>query len=275
MEIPHWLWLLLGSIGALYLLSPLLFWFKFRISTRPTIELIDPAALPEMIRTYFDQTAVGLQACGFQIECYMRIPDQTPNVIGIVALWSRRLAAQYATVVAKYYKSTAGPKRINKYLQYSTVFADGFEVSTNNSSGLPWFKRMPKKDALWACGIENPVVLHRLHQSRENRLAPPGAIRYLPRKTEDLTTSFAEGMAFNLQWQARGGYLRETSRDGVLSCTLQGACLMTWFQLTPLRQIRSALLKYRAEVELRLAEIQPVAEVTDIRTTHVSPYRII
>jgi len=259
-----------GIALVLYVGTPILIRFSVKLNARGRIEPVDIANMPPEVYEYFGRTAPALGACGFGLAAYIRTPDMVPNVVSYVALWVNRTAGQMATAVA-IYASASGKTWVKCHTEFLTKVADGMAVLTNNATDLNSFRRVPMKDALHAEAVQVLEQLYRLHLSRESRLVPAAAPRYLPEEGQEIS-SFAEGCEYDIRRQAKVGYLRET-QPGLYRQTWVGAYMMTWGELPPVKHIRRAFVRARARRELQEAMRQPVAPPRNVAITHISPYR--
>jgi hypothetical protein len=256
-----------GLVLVFYVGAPLLILATFKINARPEFEPVPVENMPAEVYDYFGQTAGMLQRLGFELISYFTMPGSVANVVPYCAFWQNRATAQ-ASLVTVIYAAASTPKQS---IEFSTKWADGFAVMTNNSASQGTFKRTHHSDTLYASSVQNMAQLYRLHCYRESLLTKPGAVRFLPARGEELKI-FAISYEYVTRRQIATGYLREDSTPGVYRATFKGAFGMTWPLLPPFKQQRASAEKKRLDEQLAAAMDNPLAPPTNIRISHESPY---
>jgi hypothetical protein len=257
-----------GLVLLFYVGAPLLILATFKLNARPEFEPVPIESMPVEVYDYFGQTATMLQRLGFELISYFTMPGSVANVVPYCAFWQNRTAAQ-AALVTVIYSAGSGAKQS---IEFSTKWADGMAVMTNNSATPGSFKRTHHSDSLYASSVQNVAQLYRLHCHRESVLTKPDAVRFLPAAGQEMTI-FAVSYEYVARRQIATGYLREDSTPGVYRATLKGAFAMTWPLLPPFKQHRAAAEKKRVDEQLAAAMMSPVGPPTNIRISHESPYQ--
>src|SRR5262249_28506390 len=143
-----------------------------------------------------------------------------------------------------------------RYVEFMTKLSDGLAILTNNCNGLTSFKAVADKDALYAPRMRDIKSLYRLHLCRERRLSRASVPRCMPSEGRELDF-LAEGMAFDIERQARVGYLYRVGDTERYRMTIRGAYLMTWGELPIIKQIRKWRSRQRALREEQMALAEP------------------
>jgi hypothetical protein len=258
---------LLLLVGVPYVLGPILVGRSLRIKARPQLEPVEVAAMPADVYEYFGQTAQGLAACRFELVAYLLVRDQVPNVTAYVALWVGRTTGQAAVAIVTYAGSRAVPN-VQRFTEFLTRPAPGVIVLTANTSEYGTFKRDPKlRNSVSLEDVQDVAALYQVHLNRESRLIPASAARYLPPPGKEVDY-FADEMEQEIRTHIATG--RHSTRDGeVFHPTPWGACVMTWGQLFPIKQIRKRAMRRRAAWELSHA--QPLPFPSNVRITEQLP----
>jgi hypothetical protein len=94
------------------------------------------------------------------------------------------------------------------------------------------------------------------------------ADRFIPEAGKVLEW-FADAYEESISRQVKTGYVQADRSDpGMYSPTIQGAYLMTWGQLPPMKQMRRSEEDKRAAEQVRQALASPVTAPGSVRITH-------
>jgi hypothetical protein len=200
----------------------------------------------------FPQQLYALEGLGFSLVRHLVSRPDQKQLRMLVSLLKNQETKTMASLV--WITSTAGTKRItNDFLEFTTEFADGFEVNTVNSSTVNVFHRVPEravvkvphvKDVSDLCLVHSHMVAKQVN--RRAVLPPEG------HEVEHFRASFEKCMA---QQVARGYFFLDGSTQRYRH-TWIGAIRSTWRLLWPAKQI----LQHRQAREGRL-----IAEAAGVR----------
>lgn len=270
------LWFPLGFVIFLYVIAPLGVRKKQRLNTRRSFVRIDPEELSEESAEYFSATAPGFAEWGFELADYVRQRDAvslgTVDQFGEIALWINPLGAQLGMATTIHTRAKNVKPTVLRYIEFSTALADGSEVLTNNSRVLSNFMPVPAVHSLYAGTVRDVSELYRLHLSREARIVPPGAPRYVPAPGSEIAC-LPESIPVSMLRQEKAGIYRRCREPGEFRPTPIGAFLMTWSLLPPLKQIRAFFMRRRERKEIKEARTQPLTASRAVAVTHESPHK--
>jgi hypothetical protein len=260
-------YLAIGLVVLAYLGLPLVIKSTLKINARPGMHPLPPALMPEAAQEYFAETGPKLTELGFeQPECFTMEPS-VPNIKPHVTLWINRRSGQAATVNFLVVNVPGDkPPQFKKYVEFLTKLDGDRSILTNNSPELGAFKKTSASDTLSATRLSDVTHLYRLHLWREGALgAKIDTPRCLPRAGAELEW-FAKGYEESIRRQVGTGYLELIDTEcGIYAPTMQGAYMMTWSELPPMKQLRRSAEDKRAEAQIRHAiaarEIKPPANV--------------
>ena len=264
-----YLWMLVIFLGFPYVLGPVVIWFTFRLRAYANYDVIDPAALPDDVRRYFESLAPGLVRDGFVAACYVNNTGATRGVQGYIAAWMNAERGQTASAIA--IVPTLGTKQFSLAFGTATAPNGRTVVTTNYGADAGVFEQRDWLDTARVPWASDPRELYQVHLNRERRLLPPDAVRYLPEPAH-VPAAFAEHAAFEVREQVRAGLMRETSRAGEVGVTWRGAWLVVMRLLPPLKQIRLRQARRRARGDYEDALRSPAPPPVAVRVTHESPF---
>src|SRR4051812_37275429 len=116
---------IVGLLLLIYGGAPLVIHSTLKLRGRPTVTPITIQQMPPEVYEHFGRTAVGMQACGFDLLHYLLVPDMVPNAKAYIALWKNRPRGQMATAVVVYSGSPpATPMRTTWYVEFLTKLTD-------------------------------------------------------------------------------------------------------------------------------------------------------
>jgi hypothetical protein len=260
------LYVIAAGLLLLYVGVPLFVMYRLRITGPYPTAPVRIDTLPTEVQQYLREVAPPLEQWGFEyFGCFE--PEGSRTVRPFVALWINRRTGQRAQANVLHGMANG----VNRFLQFSTTFADGTAVMTANSGAFD-FNRFPGLDFLHAPMARDPMTLYQLHLWRESRtgstlpryLLPPGEeIRYFVPTPAETSRSMEDQLA---SWR-----FRRTS-SGANAPTLLGAFALVWPVLPPLSFIFKALERRRGRAQLRAALTQPISPPSSVKVTHRSPY---
>jgi hypothetical protein len=185
-------------------------------------------ALPDPAKSFFDQTTAQLekQGCRRHALVAVRTAPEGPHSYAILVSHPQSRVLGMAAALPR-----AGADWL-MYVEFSSEFADGSTITSNNSPIVSPFQPRENSETLCFPWIEAPEKLLRLHQvrvSQAGRGAPvvPGAgqeIAYV-----------REAIEKPVRAQADFGYYRLDEATGLYRLTWAGAFRMTWLSLEPFK----------------------------------------
>lgn len=250
------LYLVVGIVLLAYVGMPLLIKTTLKINARPTMSPASPRDLEADVRAYLDACAPKLSVLRFEQAALFTAEQATPGVTSHVALWINRSAGQAAAATVMISRGGDKRDRVKRYVEFLTRVQAGVSVTTNNSSELGAFKQTAASDTLSAQHVPDLSHLYRLHLWRDRQIAGTSAPRCLPAAGDELTW-FANLFEESIKRQLDTGYL-QFAGDGIYVPTTQGAYLMTWGELPPMKSLRRRSEDKRAEKQVEQAAAVPV-----------------
>ncbi len=262
-----------GVLLVVYVGGPILIRFRHTMTLPKRFEPVEPEALPRETYAFFGETARGLQECGFSLAAILRHLESSSAVdmTSYIAFWINRAAGQGATAVTIQARPKNGPAKNQRYVEFATYIAGDLEINTSNCAQMPSFKPAPGMNTLHAAAVTDVVKLYHLHLRREATLGTPTAARYLPSPGHDVKW-FSDTCDISVLRQVELGYLHAGSQPGTYRPTWTGAFMMTWGLLPPMKQIRAARMRRRAQKAIEQAEAPPLSPPRVTVITQESPY---
>jgi hypothetical protein len=243
-------YLVLSLVFGAIILSPYMLWpRRLRrtqwISADPTHEPIDPRGpdVPSEVAATTTSAVEGLAPLGFSVKYAYRTRDLIRNGTAYAVLFENESGDVAKLIVSEV---SGAARQVSIVLVYTSEFADGTEIHTTNSRS-PSLYPPPSPPAQvftlpQANGAASLYAIHRALVARFGGDGPRldhlrgGLVGYLRRtKEQSHKRMIATGYY----------YLDETGR--LLRPTWKGATLMAWKLLWPIKQIRGARRRHRAE----------------------------
>lgn len=249
---------LVGFAAFMYLFMPILIRFSQKINGQAQFQPADLATLPPQTAQYLWACQQALEAEGFQTIAHLSLPNQTPNVFPLLTLFMNRATGVKAMTVAMYAITDAGPSLKARYVEFITRYTDGHVLGTNNNGTLGSFRHGPLQDTIRLPQIQDPHRLLAIHCRRMERLTG-AAIEPLPPPGTELAFQ-QEKMIEDYEEQVQFGRLSRDPKTGQYVPTWQGAYLMTWVLLWPVKPIRALLERRRSEAALKSLEQSAFAQ---------------
>ncbi|MHC4063356.1 MAG: DUF4190 domain-containing protein [Planctomycetota bacterium] len=257
---------LLGILAATllyaYIVIPIRLRSTFRISAHPELEEVSPndKRIPEPVRAFFGDVAADLAAVYFSPVVHLIDSDTWPRATGYIALFYNRSAGDQAAAIAAFVKAAPGRIRASYAVEFSTRFADGREVNTNNITESPSLASLAWSETERIPAMAGLGQLFEVHQARTARHGRSSE-KHVPREGVH-TTEFRDGILRVFEGQVEAGYLCPEPGGEAYRPTWKGGLLMAWGQLWPMSAIRRRLAKRRARALLR--ELNLPADYTTI-----------
>ena len=253
------LYFVVGTAILAYLGLPLVIKSTLKINARPGLTPVTPSYLSDDVQEYLAACAPKLSALKFEQANVFTVEQATQGVTSHVALWVNRAAGQAAAVTVMIASKGEKPNQVKRYVEFLTRVPDGVSVATNNSPDLGAFKKTAGSDTLSATRLQDLSHLYRLHLWREGQIAGMTAPRELPAPGAELKW-FADLFEESIKRQVGTGYLQRVSGDATLYVpSMQGAYLMTWAELPPMKSMRRGAEDKRAASQIRQAAKLPAS----------------
>lgn len=276
--------LVCGSLALLYVFGPpLLILLTFRQQALPNIVQLPPdTPFPEEVREYLFDCHEELESLGFSNVGTFSLPDQTPNVKSVLALFVNRERKTSAMAALMYLKVLADWKLSTKYVEFSTRFTSGGLLDTMNSAQVGAFPEPPDCIKTQHPEITDIRMLHAAHQLLgDTHFSGCERILNLYDKFHgDAQALIAVGLTEEFEAARAAGYLSLVGGDqtefgvamaddnpyrvGIVftppcyRATIKGAYLMTWKELWPFKPIVYRLKYRRDRQRLREAGFEPL-----------------
>jgi hypothetical protein len=258
---------LVAALAAfMYLGGPLLIYFTHRQPARPNLVPFKPGItpLPADVDQYFHATSWALAQQGFEIITGMFLPSQVENLVVALIYMINRQEQDTAIAVALHNK-TPGMTSTMFHVEFVTRYRDGRLVQTTNAQPLSAFPPPPQCVNAFLPSVQDPAALYRLHQAQCRRHGSGSKLIKLDEQFGgDATAYMAGALVEELDAAVAAGYMRLDAAAGQYRPTPQGAVLMTYGELWPLKGVR---LRRRANRERDLlAELSYDASAVGPRT---------
>jgi hypothetical protein len=226
-----------------YVVTPILIAFTSRVAADPDLVPfdIDDPALPADVAAYYGKTVKALSRIGFEPVEAFAISRHVRRVKAIVLILVNRTTRDTAWVSAFYATTGAGLTLKSKSVAFSSRFSDGTAISTSNIHLLPSFKRPRNRRSIRFPMVSDPDRLYRLHQAlADEHTTGGGKVLRLDEEFGGDALAFQRASLIEeCESQVECGRYYK-SRDGKAYLpTWNGAYLMTWGLLPPIKQIRN------------------------------------
>ncbi len=251
--------LLVGIVGfaaLLYLVMPIVIKFNQKLNAHPQFQPLDLATLPPPAYEYLWACQQALEAEGFETIAHVSWANSAPNVFPFVSLYMNRATETKALASAFYVAAPDGVKMTTRYVEFITRYASGTVLGTNNNRPPGAFRHGPEQQTLRLPEMQNPHALYAVHRERTARLAGT-PLEPLPRPGTEVAVQ-QERIVEDYNEQVKFGLLYLDHKRGVYRPTWQGAYLMTWSQLQPMKFLREARERRKSRAALQALEASPL-----------------
>jgi hypothetical protein len=248
-----------GLFALPYVLGPVLIRYTQTMRVSPTLVTFDPEVqpAPPAVQQFLDTTEAELWDYGFEAVAHVALPDMVPNVKSIIVIMVRP-ESNDAAMGATMFGTGAGTNIRRFHVEFSTDFADGFEVATSNTTEESVFKPLPHKRLVQCDFVRDPVHLWRVHE-RAVREYGTGPKKPVPTQNEAIEC-FRASLRKEITDQAAIGWLYYDEENEVFRPTWKGACLMTWKLCWPVSLIRRVRRRQRAKQLLADWNLETIEE---------------
>jgi hypothetical protein len=230
------------AVGWKYVVGPIVIHATSFQSATPRLLPVSPEQFLANVPPEFMQAIFDLQQLGFELVDHVSAPAQTNNTSVIMSLYVNRDRREIATVAHIMGFADPAPTLTLDYVEFSTLFDDGFVLDTNNSTTPSVFARIPELAVHRIPHVRDAQSLLRIHRHLASREAHRRAV--LPPQGREVDAA-CEHIAAVLARQAALGYFYLDAASDRYRPTWKGACLMTWRLLWPV----SAIVEQRQRAE--------------------------
>jgi hypothetical protein len=242
--------LLIVSLPLLpWVLGPVLIRRSYRFAPELVTEPFDPEdpETPAAVRDSIEETARALAAEGFTPRAHLLTENESPHGLMFLTLFENRPARVLARLLTLYAGRGKAMRR-QTLLVFSTEFADGTEIATNNSRTLSNTPPCPWRTIVSVPDAEGARDLYRTHTGVVAHLSPRSEA--VPLEGDPAAYQQAYTNRERVRF-AECGYLYLDPEADCYRATWKGAVLMAWKLLWPVSAIRRARLRRRTEELLR------------------------
>ena len=171
----------------------------------------------------FPQRLYQLECLGFSLVSHLVAADQG-RIRMVVSLLVNR-DAKTSACICFMVANTGGKGVTNDYVEFSTDFADGFEVNTLNSSTVSVFHPVPQREVVRVPQIKDVSALYDVHAHRIAQQMTRHAVLPLEgQEVEHFSASFQKAMGEQVE---HGYYFLDHSKRRYRP-TWAGAIRSTW-----------------------------------------------
>lgn len=246
--VAYW-WISLPSsvvvMLLMYLAVPVLplLGLRFRSPLRFEPYEAERDTLPNAVVALFSRANSRLAPAGFEEAGIFFSPLVGGNTRAVLMLLVNREALDLAMSVVTYGRIDGvvkGEWQIQTaYTEFSTRFADGWVVGTNNSAQAGSFKKRSTAILTQLRGIQNEQELYRIHRAIVERHGTSKVWRFDTEFAGDAAAYLSDCTEEELDSACETGLMQFGAAQSVYRPTLWGAYNMTWNELSPLKWIRS------------------------------------
>ncbi|HEX5106058.1 MAG TPA: hypothetical protein VFV87_19700 [Pirellulaceae bacterium] len=237
-----------------FVAGPVFIYFAHKQAARPELVPFTPGQtpLPANVDTYFSQTCWALDAEGFKIVTGMFLPKQIEHIVAGLVLVVNRQECDVAIVVAIHADPPGGMPFTQMHTEFVNRFRDGRLVQTANAQALSSFPPPANSVSSYLPSVQDPRRLYHIHKALVKQHASSEKVLRLDEDFGGDAIRYAQfSLIEELNNACRVGFMRLDLAAGVYRPTIKGACLMTWQEIFPLKNVR---LVRRRRRERRLLE---------------------
>jgi hypothetical protein len=226
-----------------FVFGPVMIYFTHKQAASPDLIAFLPGQtpLPASVDKFFSAACWALDAEGFKIVTGMFLPKQIEHVIGALIFVVNRQERDAAIVAAIHAEPPGMTPFTHLHVEFVTRFRDGRLVQTANAQQLSAFPPQENSVNAFLPSIQDARQLYHIHRAQVNL---HGSGEKVLRLDEHFGGDAVRYMQFalieELHSACRAGYMRLDASQSVYRPTVKGACLMTWQELWPLKNIRLA-----------------------------------
>jgi len=229
---------------ATYLLGIILVYVNVRLPARYNFQVLSTEEMAQITPPAFRNFVNTIHSLGFDLVAHLRsVNGSTGNTTTLTLLYNRAALDLALVCEIKIAQMSATVKSLC-YAEFVTVFEDGREVCTNNSTAGSSFVPNPQKPIYKLPEVNDLESLYAIHTGLASNVN--AARKSLPPQDQEII-SLEEDIVRPMERQASMGYLRLDESSQMYRPTVKGAVIMTAQSLWPLSMIR----KQRAAAQSR------------------------
>ena len=252
---PHKLWIeLAGILFFLHLISPLLLRATFRFSSRCNPVLVDPGAVPPLVRGLAGRCAAPLESLGFSFLGYFDIGSLATNTRSYIAYFVNRPLGVFANVSV-----VTSPAKTAGYFEFSSSFANGLTLDANTNSTLPLTPSRAGFRVWRFPEVFDPRELFHIHRALVQKYAAQ-LEPHLPPQGQESGRIKSQVEQYGAE-QAKTGYMYLSNDGETYRLTWKGSILTAWKSLWPTSTIRTWTYRAQMKRELRSLRTNSVVAV--------------
>ena len=248
------LWII-GLAVFFYGIMPIVIKFSQKMGAEPQFEPVELATLPQPAAHYLWSCQQALESEGFTTVAHLSWANSASNVCPIITLFMNRTTGVKAIAGAFYIVSAEGAKLNTRYVEFITRYQNGDVLQTSNSKAFGTSKHGPEQKTLRLPDMENPHELYQIHCRRMEQRSGD-AIEALPAPGTEIAIQQGR-LIEDYETQVKFGRLYLDRNARMYRPTWQGAYLMTWSQLPPMKELRRA--QERRKTQAALKELESAA----------------
>lgn len=234
-------------VAVQFVLGPPLLLGTLRAPDRAGFRPAEPGELPAKTAARFRTCEEHLAAEGFERVAHLFASGSAAQR-QYVALLVNRATGESAVVADLRVAGEGGGRELRSAgVEFSTVFADGLVIDTNNHPQVGIFRDDPRQIVSRFPGVREPRRLLALHRALLRRHGPAGEAPVLPAPggevehlNEAVPRQWLKQVEYGLAWHDREG--------GAFRPTGLGAVLFAWKLAWPVGAIRTRRMHRRAAV---------------------------
>lgn len=236
----------------MYLVMPIVIRFNQKMGAAPQFQPVDLASVPQPAAQYLWACQQALEAEGFTTVSHLAWGNSAPNIFPLLTLFMNRTNQVKSIAGAFYVVSAEGAKLTTRYVEFITRYQNGDVLQTSNSKAFGTFQHGPEQKTLRLPDMENPHELYTVHCQRME-LRRGDAIEMLPPPGTEIAAQ-ERRLVEDYDTQVKFGRLFLDRSAGVYRPTWQGAYLMTWSQLQPMKNMRQDQERRKTQATLKELE---------------------
>ena len=233
-----------GSFALMFILGPLLIYWKYRMPNKFEFFPLTDADIEANTAPEFVPRSYAIEALGF--ERVVNLQSISHEITTYIRVFHNFSTQETATVTEMTHRLDGNDARKmhTRFFEFCTYFLDGLEVNTNNVTKPAVTPRGSKKLRTLMPGVEDAALLYKIHRNVASTVT--GEIKPLPAAAlvgQELEREVHEEWRRNVEI----GYTYLDEERSLFRPTVKGSILMSWRVLWPVGAIRELLLKSNAK----------------------------
>jgi hypothetical protein len=239
--------------GITYLISPVLMYFRLKMSADPALQPFDPLQTPDpkAVGAFFTASRANMEKLGFQFLGYFTPSNLTAKAQFYMAVYKNPQTLDHAMSNAIFIMVGDEFQLKSTSVEFTSKFENDFSIDTNNGPEPGIFGSMPSRKVEKLPGARNSQEIYGVHRHLVGLY--PRLKRINSTLDEDPAKYLKEMLIKGYSLQVPRGYLKLDEAKHCFRPTVKGAFLMTWRLLWPVKPIRKWALRRRARHLVREA----------------------